>query len=300
MSSLAGRAADEDRAILDVPVSARWVALARRLRSSPKSLIGIVMLAPLVCVGVFGSAIAPYNYNAQNVGPALHGPSSAHLLGTDLYGRDMLSRLIAGDRTMLIVALVVGGGTLLLAVPIGLAAGYLGGSVDGVLMRIIDVILSFPWLLVALALVAILGPGLKTVFIALITVYTPQLARVTRNAVQAARLREFVAAGEAIGETTPSLVLRYVLRNAYFPILVLLTSMIAFSILNEAALSYLGFGVQAPSTSWGLELANNTAYVSVAPYLVIFPGVLIAWTVIGLNLLGDGLGDILDETTSVT
>jgi peptide/nickel transport system permease protein len=300
MSFLVGRAADEDRATLDVPVSARWVIVTRRLRSSPKSLIGIVMLTPLVFFGIFGSLIAPYNYNAQNVGPPLHGPSGTHLLGTDLYGRDMLSRLIAGDRTMLIVALVVGGGTLILAVPIGLAAGYLGGSIDGVLMRIIDVLLSFPWLLVALALVAILGPGLKTVFIALIVVYTPQLARVTRNAVQAARVREFVSAGVAIGETTPSLVLRYVLRNAYFPILVLLTSMIAFSILNEAALSYLGFGVQAPATSWGLELANNTSYVSVAPYLVIFPGVLIAWTVIGLNLLGDGLGDILDETTSIT
>lgn len=268
------------------------------LRSSPKAMIGTAMLFPLLVIAVLGPLLAPYDYTEQNVGPPLEGPSGAHWFGTDYFGRDMLSRLIAGDRTAFVVALVVGLGTLVFGVAIGLIAGYRGGWVDSLLMRSVDVMLSFPWLIVALGLVAVLGPGLKTVLVALIVVYTPQLARVTRNTVRSVRSREFVEAGEAIGEGTPALVLRYVLRNAYFPILVLLTSMLAFSILNEAGVSFLGFGVQAPDTSWGLELAESAQYLSVAPHLAIFPGLLIAWMVLGLNLLGDGLGDILDNTRS--
>lgn len=283
--------------IADGPVVRRrswW----RALRSSTKAMIGTAMLLPLVIVAIFGPLLAPYDYTEQGVGEPLQGPSGAHWAGTDYYGRDMLSRLIAGDRTAFIVAIVVGLGTLVFGVTIGLIAGYRGGWVDSILMRTVDVMLSFPWLIVALGLVAVLGPGLKTVLIALIVVYTPQLARVTRNTVRAVRSREFVEAGVAIGETTRALVLRYVLRNAYFPILVLLTSMLAFSILNEAGISFLGFGVQSPDTSWGLELSDASQYLSVAPYLSIIPGLLIAWTVLGLNLLGDGLGDILDNTRS--
>jgi ABC-type dipeptide/oligopeptide/nickel transport system permease subunit len=284
-------------AIPDAPLTRRrswWRVLA----SSPKALIGTIMLTPLAIIAIIGPAIAPYDFTEQNVGQPLDGPSSAHWFGTDIYGRDMLSRLIAGDRTAFTVAIVVGLGTLIFGVGIGLVAGYFGGWIDTIAMRIVDVMLSFPWLIVALGLVAVLGSGLKTVLIALILVYTPQLARMTRNTVGAVKSREFVEAGVAIGETTPALLLRYVLRNAYFPILVLLTSMLAFSILNEAGISFLGFGVQPPDTSWGLELAEAAQYLSVAPHLAIFPGLLIAWIVLGFNLLGDGLGDLLDENRS--
>ncbi len=270
----------------------------RRAFASPKIVIGAGMLVPILVLAVFGPLIAPFDYTQQGVGAPLDPPSSAHWLGTDLYGRDVLSRLIAGARLAVAVPLIVGALAGLLGIGVGLLAGFFGGVVDGLAMRAMDVLLSFPWLLVALGLVAVMGRGLTTVIVALTVVYTPQVARLTRNTVQSVAAQDFVEAGRALGERTGALALRYVLRNAYFPILVLLTSMLAFSILNEAGMSYLGFGVQSPQTSWGLELTDSVQYLNVAPLLAIAPGVAIAWIVLGFNLLGDGLGDLFDETRS--
>lgn len=294
MSAVGGTSAAVPRvAAAELP---RGRAAWRRALSSPKVVIGACMLVPIVLLAVFGPLVAPYDYVQQGTGAPLAGPSSEHWLGTDLYGRDVLSRMIAGARIAIVVPLVVGLAAGVLGVAIGLVAGYFGGVADGVAMRGVDVWLSFPWLLVALGLVAVMGRGLTTVLVALTVVYTPQVARLTRNTVQSVRSQEFVEAGHALGERTTTLLLAYVLRNAYFPILVLLTSMLAFSILNEAGMSYLGFGVQSPQTSWGLELTDAVQYINVAPHLAIFPGLAIAWIVLGFNLLGDGLGDLLDET----
>jgi peptide/nickel transport system permease protein len=155
------------------------------------------------------------------------------------------------------------------------------------------VVLSIPWLLIALFLATVLGFGLPTVLVALLIVFSPQLARVARNSVLTVRNREYVMAARSIGESSRSVLVRYVLPNSYFPILVLMTSMMGYAILGEAAVSYLGVGVQPPETSWGLELADAQTYISSAPYLGIFPGLAIAIFVFGLNFLGDGLGDHL-------
>ncbi|GAB2601221.1 ABC transporter permease [Pseudactinotalea suaedae] len=269
--------------------------LWRQLHRNPKTLVGMIILVPIVLVAIFAPWLTPYPYDAIYVGDVLGAPTSEHWLGTDLNGRDLLSRLIIGTRVVVGVPLAVGLLTLVIGVPIGLLAGYLRGVVDGVLMRVVDVFLSFPWLLVALGLAAVLGAGLSTVIVTLVVVYWPQVARVTRNSVMAVSESEYVTAAAAIGEPRSSIVLRYVLRNAYFPILVLLSSMLAFSILNEAGISFLGFGIQSPQTSWGLELAAGSTYLTAAPHLVIFPGLAIVLVVLGMNMFADGLGDLLNR-----
>lgn len=259
----------------------------------PKVLIGLAILVPIVVAAVLAPVISPYDPRKLHVGPSLAPPSADFLFGTDFFGRDMLSRILLGARTSVVVGLVVGAGTLALGLPLGLLAGFFGGWIDTLAMRVADVILSIPWLLVALVLATMLGFGLTTVVVALVVIYTPQLARVTRNSVLTVRSREYVAAARSIGESTPSVILRYVLPNAYFPVLVLLTSMMGYAILGEAAISYLGVGVQPPNTSWGLELAESQSYFAVGPHLAVFPGLAIALFVFGMNFLGDGLGDFL-------
>lgn len=278
-----------------VPRSRSRVKLWRRLTANPKALAGLLILAPLTLIAILGPAIAPYDYAQVYLGSPLEGPSQRHWLGTDINGRDVLSRLIIGTRIVLGVPMVVGLGALVIGVPLGLLAGYARGVADSVIMRVVDIFLSFPWLLVGLAMASVLGPGLRTVIITLIIVYWPQVARVTRNSVLTITQSEYVEAGRALGEGRGSLMFRYVLRNAYFPVLVLLSSMLAFAILNEAGISYLGFGVQSPNTSWGLELATGGTYINSAPHLVIAPGIAIVFVVLGMNLLADGLGDVLAE-----
>ncbi|MBI5089671.1 MAG: ABC transporter permease [Actinobacteria bacterium] len=264
----------------------------RRLWRDPKVLIGLCILVPLVLAAVFAPWLAPYDPK-QLGGPSLAGPSGDHWLGTDFFGRDMLSRVLFGARTSVSAAAVVGVGVLAIGAPLGVLAGYVGGWVDTLIMRAVDIVLSLPWLLVALALATMLGFGFGTALVALVIVYTPQLVRVTRNSVLAVRDREYVLAARAIGESVPSVLGRYVVPNVVFPILVLLTSMMAYAILGEAAISYLGVGTQPPQTSWGLELSDNQQYINIAAHLTIFPGVAIALAVLSLNFIGDGIADHL-------
>ncbi|GAB2988007.1 ABC transporter permease [Actinotalea caeni] len=280
--------------VLD-PASARPQRVWRQLHRNPKTLVGLLVLVPTVLVAILAPWLTPYPYDQVYVGEVLGAPDADHLLGTDLNGRDLLSRLIMGTRVVVGIPLVVGLLTLLIGVPVGLLAGYLRGPFDAVAMRVVDIFLSFPWLLVALGLASVLGAGLSTVVVTLVVVYWPQVARVTRNSVIAVTEAEYVKAAAAIGESRTSIVLRYVLRNAYFPVLVLLSSMMAFSILNEAGISFLGFGIQSPDTSWGLELAAGSTYLSAAPHLVVFPGIAIVVVVLGMNLFADGLGDLLSR-----
>lgn len=270
----------------------------RRIRGNPKVVTGVVMLLPVVVSAVVGSVLSPYDPSEQGVGPALTGPSRANWFGTDLYGRDYLSRMIEGAAVVVSTSSVVVGVSAAVGVLAGLVAGFKRGLLDAFVMTGVDILLSFPWILTAVGLVAVLGPGLRTVMVALVIAYVPQIARLTRNAVIAVESKDFVHAGVAIGESQTALMFRYVLRNAYRPILVLVTSMLAFASLNEAAISYLGYGVQSPDTSWGLELAVSSQFLTVGPHLAVFPGLLLAWYVLGLNLLGDGLGDVFSEMDS--
>jgi ABC-type dipeptide/oligopeptide/nickel transport system permease subunit len=268
------------------------VVRVRRVWRDPKVVVGLCILVPLVLAAVFAPWLAPYDPKALGT-TSLAGPSGDHWLGTDFFGRDMLSRILYGARTSVSAAAVVGVGVLVIGAPLGVLAGYVGGWIDHLIMRVVDIVLSLPWLLVALALATMLGFGFRTALVALVVVYTPQLVRVTRNSVLAVRDREYVLAARAIGESVPSVLARYVIPNVVFPILVLLTSMMAYAILGEAAISYLGVGTQPPQTSWGLELSDNQQYINIAAHLTIFPGVAIALAVLSLNFIGDGIADHL-------
>jgi peptide/nickel transport system permease protein len=218
-------------------------------------------------------------------------------MGLDNFGRDQLSRIIHGARVSLMDAIVVVLGTLVLGLPIGILAGYHGGWLDNLLMRVVDMVVAFPWILVAMAIAIVAGLGLETVLAALVIVYSPMVARLTRGSVLAERERDYVVAAHGLGASTPSIMLRHILPNASSPLVVQAVTIMSFSILAEASLSYLGLGTQPPTPSWGLMLAESGPYMSLAPHMAIFPGLAIAGLVLGLNMLGDALRDELDATS---
>jgi peptide/nickel transport system permease protein len=252
-----------------------------------------VLLAALV-TAVFAPVLAPHDPLRQDLGNALAPPSARHLLGTDNVGRDVLSRVIWGTRISLLAGLVsvamaaVAGGAL------GLVAGYAAGRIDSVVMRLMDAVLSFPPLVLALALGAVLGAGLGGVLIALGVVYTPTFARLMRGQVLAVRTREYVEAVRALGATDWIIACRHVLPNVATPIVVQASLSVAYAILGEASLSFLGLGVQPPAASWGSMINAGRGYLQQAPWIVFGPGGALFVTVVGLNFVGDAIRDALD------
>ena len=262
---------------------------------STLTMAAIVVLLGFVLIGIFAPWLAPYDPNAQNLGMRLQPPlTDGHLLGTDSLGRDVLSRLIYGSR----VSLMVGFSAVLLAavlgIVIGLVSGYLGGWVDSLLMRIVDAFLAFPFLLLAIAIVAVLGRGLDNIVIALVITGWVLYARLVRGSVLAIRQREFVDAAIALGRTRWSVLFKHALPNAIAPIIVQSSLQMAVAILFAAGLGFLGLGAKPPQPEWGLMLARGREYLAVAPHVATFPGLAIILVVLGFNLLGDGLRDIFD------
>jgi peptide/nickel transport system permease protein len=271
----------------------RWLVVQRALSARFAAFGGIVLLLA-VLMAVFAPAISPYDPLKQDLGSLLAAPSAAHVFGTDNIGRDVLARVIWGTRVSLIaglvsVAIAVVAGSLL-----GLAAGYWGGSVDGLVMRLMDAVLSFPALVLALALGAVLGAGLSGVLIALGVVYTPTFARLMRGQVLTIRTREFVEAARVIGAPDWQILRRHILPNAATPIVVQASLSVAFAILAEASLSFLGLGVQPPEPSWGSMINAGRGYLQQAPWIVFGPGAALFVTVLGLNFVGDAIRDALD------
>jgi peptide/nickel transport system permease protein len=264
------------------------------LRRNPPAMVGLVILAVLVVLGVLGPLVAPYGINDVDVDHMLQGPNGAHWFGTDELGRDVLSRVIEAARVSLLVAVVSVGIALLLGVTIGLFAGYYRGWVDNVLMRCMDVLFAFPVLLLAVAIVAVLGRGLVTAMVAIGVVYTPIFARVTRASVLAVREQVFVKAAISIGAPDGRIMRRHVLPNIGAPLIVQTSLSLAFAILSEAALSFLGLGIQPPKPSWGRMLYDGRGFVQDAWWLGVFPGLAIFLTVLAFNVVGDALRDVLD------
>jgi peptide/nickel transport system permease protein len=270
------------------------VSLIARIANNKKALIGVLMVSVVVVVAILSNWMTPYDPYEMGGGAYLSPPSSQNLLGTDVYGRDQLSRLMVGAQLSLMVGVVVALTAVLVGMPFGLVSGYFGGAVDNLIMRVTDMMFAFPWVLVALFLATIIGPGLQTVLVALVLVYAPQLARLTRGATLSVREKEYVEAAIATGESDLTILFRYILPNVMSPIIVQATLFSSFAILSEASISYLGLGTQPPTASWGLMLTENSTYLEAAPHLSIFPGLSIAYTVLALNLLGDGLRDVFD------
>ncbi|MCT2278731.1 ABC transporter permease [Micromonospora chalcea] len=264
------------------------------LRRDPLAVGGTIVLALLVVVGVAGPWLAPAGVNDVDVDQMLRPPSGAHPFGTDELGRDVLSRVLVAARVSLQVGAVSVGIALVAGVTLGLLAGYYRGWLDSVLMRCMDVLFAFPVLLLAVAIVAVLGPGLLTAMVAIGVVYTPIFARITRAGVLSVREQVFVRAAVSIGASDLRIMRRHVLPNIAAPLIVQTSLSLAFAILSEAALSFLGLGIQPPAPAWGRMLFDGRGFVTDAWWLGVFPGAAIFLTVLAFNLVGDALRDVLD------
>ena len=263
----------------------RWNTLRRAARARLAPFGAVVLLAALV-VALAAPLVSPHDPLKQNLGNALAKPSRVHLLGTDNVGRDVLSRVMWGTRVSLVAGFVSVALALLTGGLLGLAAGYAGGRVDGVLMRLMDAVLSFPALVLALALGAVLGAGLTGVLIALAVVYTPTFARLMRGQVLSITAREYVDAARALGASGWRVAWHHVLPNATAPMVVQGSLSVAFAILAEASLSFLGLGIQPPAASWGSMINAGRGYLQQAPWIVFGPGAALFVTVIGTELRG--------------
>ena len=271
----------------------RWDALRRpaRARLAP---FGAAVLVAAIVVAVAAPLLAPYDPLAQNLANSLARPGRAHWLGTDNVGRDVLSRVIWGTRVSLLAGFVSVAIAALTGGVLGMLAGYAGGRADSVVMRLMDAVLSFPPLVLALALGAVLGAGLSGVLIALGVVYAPTFARLMRGQVLSVKTREYVQAARALGASGWWIARRHVLPNAATPIVVQASLSVAFAILAEASLSFLGLGVQPPAASWGSMINAGRGYLQQAPWIVFGPGAALFVTVVGLNFVGDAIRDGLD------
>lgn len=258
------------------------------------AVAGALMVLLVVLVAVFAPLLAPYDPDARDFRARFAAPSLQHPMGTDNFGRDTLSRIIYGSRVSLQVGLTSVGIALVIGVLLGAIAGFFGGLVDNLIMRLVDVFLAFPPILLALALVAGLGPGAASVTLALGLVYWTAYARVVRSSVLALRAEEFVDASRALGATWVRTLFRHILPNAIGPVIVVATVGMGGAITAEAALSFLGLGVQPPTPSWGSILNVGLQFIRQSAFVSTFPGLAIMFTVLGFNLLGDGLRDLLD------
>src|SRR5206468_2526654 len=271
----------------------RWTVLrqAARTRLGP---LGVVVMIVAITVALFAPLISPYDPLKQDLGKTLARPDRAHLMGTDNVGRDVLSRRIWATR----VSLLASFGSVALAMVTGglrgLLAGYAGGRTDGLVMRVMDAVLSFPPLVLALALGAVLGAGLTGVVIALGVVYTPTFARLMRGQVLAITARDYVEAARALGAPGWRVAWHHVLPNAAAPIVIQASLSVAFAILAEASLSFLGLGIQPPGASWGSMINAGRGYLQQAPWIVFWPGTALFVTVVGLNFVGDAVREALD------
>ena len=295
-SDLAEGAAQVARSAADPVRARRWRVLRRaaRARLAPFGA-AIVILASLVALAA--PVVAPYDPLAQDLGATLAPPGRGHLLGTDNVGRDVLSRVIWGTRVSLLAGLVSVVLAVLAGSVLGLVAGYCGGRVDGLVMRVMDAVLSFPPLVLALALGAMLGAGLTGVLLALGVVYTPTFARLMRGQVLSIAARDYVDAARALGAPGWRIAARHVVPNAINPIIVQASLSVAFAILAEASLSFLGLGIQPPQASWGSMINAGRGYLQQAPWIVFGPGAALFVMVVALNFVGDAVRDALDPRT---
>jgi len=304
---LAAQAAEAD--LTAAPLS-QWRLAARRFRQRKSGMIGLFIVTALVFMAFLAPLLAPYDPNQVLIGREEVGPRDSpcvyifgcddeipqHVMGTDGNVRDEFSRVIYGSRVSLTLGFFTVTIALIIGSALGAIAGYIGGGLDNIVMRVMDVILGFPSLLLAIAIVSVLGPGLRNALIAIAVVSIPAYARVMRAQVLSIKETEFVSASLALGASPAQLLLRRVVPNALTPLVVLATLGIATSILEAAGLSFLGLGAQPPTAEWGSMLASERNQVFTAPHLVFFPGLAIMITVLGFNLMGDGMRDALDPT----
>lgn len=268
--------------------------LLQRFTSNRLAAAGAVFLMFIVLVAVFAPVITDVDPNQQNIFSRLQAPSSEHWFGTDELGRDVFARTVHGARYSLFIGFIGSIGGLLFGVTLGMVAGYFGGWIDLLLMRLIDIMLSFPGVLMAILIVSVLGPGLNNVIIALTIWFTPTIARIMRSTVLVLRSLDFVEAAHAQGASNRRIMLQHLLPNAISPVIVYGTLSVATAILVAAGLSFLGLGVQPPTAEWGSMIGSGRQYLRDNPSATFFPGIAIFFTVLALNFIGDAMRDALD------
>ena len=271
-----------------------WRRAWRRLRRRRVAMFGLGLVLAFVALALFAPWISPYDPIATSWGAIRKPPSAAHWLGTDDIGRDVLSRVIWGTQASMLAGVVSVSISLLLGVPIGLLAGFVGGKLDALISRVVDAFLACPFLILAIAMAAFLGPSLANAMIAIGISATPIFVRLTRAQVINVQVEDYIEAARALGNPPWRIALRHVLPNVTAPLIVQATLAIASAVIAEASLSFLGLGQQPPAPSWGSMLNTAKNYVDNAPWMAIWPGLAIFGLVLGFNLLGDGLRDALD------
>lgn len=271
-----------------------WIERLQYLVRNKKAIIGIVLVTIFIITAGVAPLIVSKGALKINITNKLAPPSLEHPFGTDDLGREILYRTLLGSRVSLFIALVSMGISTALGVPIGFVAGYYKGGVDLIIMRLIDTIMSFPPLILALVISSMLGPNLRNAALAIGIVYAPFFARVVRSAVLEVSAEDYVEAAKAFGASDLHILCVVIFRNSLAPLIVQITISTAFAIIMEASLSFLGLGTQPPTPSWGLMLSKSRGFLDLAPWMALFPGLAIAATVVGLNMLGDGLRDIMD------
>ncbi len=271
-----------------------WKKIWRRLKKNRFAVIGFWIIVGFILMAIFAPYIAPYDPNEQDLLASLQGPSLAHPFGVDYFGRDILSRVIWGARVSLTLSVEAVLLATVVGTFIGAVAGYYGGAIDEILMRTMDVFLAIPSILLAVAIVAVLGPSNFNLILAISAYAVPQFSRIARGAVLSEKNKEYVEAAKSIGENSFVVIFKYIIPNALPPIVVQATLRMAASIMSIAGLGFLGLGVQPPTPEWGTDLSLARTYLEIAPHAGIFPGFAIFLAVMGFNFLGDGLNEAIN------
>lgn len=258
------------------------------------ALAGLGIVIFFIILAIIAPFIAPYSFKEQVLADRLQAPSSEHWFGTDDFGRDIFSRIVYGARISLWVGFFSVLGSVVAGTALGIIAGYYGRWVDAIISRIFDIMLAFPSILLAIAVVAILGPSLQNALIAIAVINIPNFGRLVRSKVLSIKQEEYIMAARAVGMKDTRILFRHILPNSVSPVIVQATLAIATAIIEAAALGFLGLGAQAPTPEWGKMLADSKQYLVQAPWTLFFPGIAIMLTVLGFNLMGDGLRDVLD------
>ena len=266
----------------------------RRLKRNRTALVGGIIVFLFVGIAILAPLISPYPPNEGELTKRLNPPSWEHLLGMDPLGRDLLSRVIYGARISLQIQVVAVAIAMVIGTLLGMVGGYYGGKFDHLIMRLMDILLAFPGIFLAISIIAVLGPGLANLMLAAGIYSIPQFARIIRGSVLSLKEKEFIEAARAVGENDFSILFRYLLPNSMAPIIIQTTLRMATVLLTASGLSFLGLGVQPPTAEWGAMLSNARAYLITAPHVAMVPGLAIMLVVMGFNLFGDGLRDSLD------
>lgn len=274
----------------------QWVEVWRRLKRNKMAVLGLVILIILFLLAIFADLIANYDNVVikQNLAQRLQAPSAQHWLGTDEFGRDIFARLVHGTRVSLKVGIIAVGISIVIGGILGAVAGYYGGKLDNTIMRIMDIFLAVPSILLAIAIVSALGPSILNLMLAISISSVPSYARIVRASVLSIRDQEFIEAARAIGASNTRIIFRHIIPNSLAPVIVQATLGVASAILSTAGLSFIGLGIQPPAPEWGSMLSGGRQYLRYAWWVTTFPGVAIMITILSLNLLGDGLRDALD------